>query len=139
MVHLYIGIYYSRKKKDTEIRQLESGILPSEDREKTTFENGAVLNGHRPEPLERAGGNTDRMEMVEAELRATPENEGGRIAEQNGKGASGAAEREIEEQPSMALASVNSQRPSNSGGPALLRGASGYWDGGRGKRYRQDG
>ena len=139
MVHLYIGIYYSRKKKDTEVRQLESGILPREDREKTTNENGAVLNGHRPEPLERAGGNTDRMEMVEAELHATAENEGGRIAEQNGKGASGAAEREIEEQPSMALASVNSQRPSNSGGPALLRGASGYWDGGRGKRYRQDG
>ncbi|CAI8050728.1 hypothetical protein GBAR_LOCUS27824 [Geodia barretti] len=110
----------NRKKKDTEVCQLESAILPREDREKTTLENGAVLNGHRPEPLERAGGNTDGMEMVEAELHATPENEGGRTVEQNRKGASGAVEREIEEQPSRALAGVNSQRPSNSGGPALL-------------------
>jgi hypothetical protein len=63
------------------------------------------------------------VEMVEAEPHATLENEGGRTAEQNGNGANGAAitaEREIEEQQGRVLADVNSQRRSNSGGPALL-------------------
>ena len=66
----------SQKHKE-EVEQLECGAMGGEHRERTTMENGALLNGHRPLVGERAEGNTERIGLPENEGEPElPENEG---------------------------------------------------------------